>query len=461
MAKKVRKKKSATQQKIQINDHCLIWKRGNTWQFQMYISSQRKYDRISLGTHDEDVARQKAIERYGRNSYLINSGMEVFSLTLAKAAELYLEERRKDIYKPVGDADMPMVGTIGEGRWNTIKNQLKPFIEIHGKEARLSSLSPAAGNSYVKERIGRRGKSMKTSTLRNEQATINAMFKWLHSKNYIQFDGLDFPKIRSNAEDDNTDRSDTFNRTEVRNLRKVLWDILDTKPSSLATTEKKRDYLMACYFILALHTGLRPGEQKQLKWSRVTRDFSPVESLNEEIDKRDLEGLDGEEAEQIEIVLLKILASTSKRRRTRVVGTTQLQLIDLLEEFHKHEMKVGTKGKGRTKNPIAELHKRYVFSLDGKTIFTNSQLGKFFKAMLKEADIEKGNRKLTPYKCRHYFITELVSQGYSAERIAGIVGTSISEIDKTYFRQRREDVLEAAVVGMTMEGGVWVRNAGK
>lgn len=458
MAKKVRKKQSAVKPKIQINEHCLIWRRGKTWQFQMYITSQRKYDRVSLQTHDEDVARERAIERYGRNYYLINSGMEVFSLTLGKAADLYLENRREDIYVAVGDPNMPVVGTIGEERWITIRNQLKPFLDIHGRDVSLSSISPAAGGSYVRERIGRRGKSMQVSTLRNEQATINAMFKWLRNNNYTQFEGLQFPKLKSDTEDDNIEKKDTFNKGEVRDLQKALWGVLETKLSSLVTIPEKRNYVMACYFLLALQTGLRPGEQKQLKWRYVTQDFSPVAPLNEEVRRHDYSEEDPDSVNQLEIVLLKILASTSKRNRTRLVATSQLPVIELLENFHKHQIKCDPMEKGSKKNSLQILNERYVFSVDGSTILTNGQLGEFLKAMLERADIRKGNRKLTPYKCRHYYITELVSRGLTAEQIAGIVGTSISEIEKTYFRQRKEDAYEAAVFGMTMESGVWVPN---
>lgn len=91
-------------------------------------------------------------------------------------------------------------GSITEGRWGTIKSQLNHFVAYCGivgrsERSSVTRLSDLESKSLQGYQQYRQQKSAKDVTIRNEQATINALCKWafdegLHSVQHYVFPGL-------------------------------------------------------------------------------------------------------------------------------------------------------------------------------------------------------------------------------------------------------------------------------
>jgi site-specific recombinase XerD len=46
------------------------------------------------------------------------------------------------------------------------------------------------------------------------------------------------------------------------------------------------------------------------------------------------------------------------------------------------------------------------------------------------------NVKMHPYLFRHYFISNMIAEGWSSDQVAAMAGNSVTEIEKTYSHLR-------------------------
>jgi hypothetical protein len=105
-----------------------------------------------------------------------------------QAAEEYLKHR--------WEVDVKR-GSITEGRWGTIKSQLNHFVAYCGivgrsERSSVTRLSDLESKSLQGYQQYRQQKGAKDVTIKNEQATINALCKWafdegLHSVQHYVF----------------------------------------------------------------------------------------------------------------------------------------------------------------------------------------------------------------------------------------------------------------------------------
>ena len=61
------KKKQFKEGEIAIYDDAVIYKRGEYWQFRMWLTKERKYARFSLKTRSQSTAEDKAKVHYHGN----------------------------------------------------------------------------------------------------------------------------------------------------------------------------------------------------------------------------------------------------------------------------------------------------------------------------------------------------------------------------------------------------------
>lgn len=66
MTKKLRQKEG----EIAIYDEAIIFKRGDVWQFRLWLENERKYVRLSLKTTKESLAIEKAFEAGEFDSFI-------------------------------------------------------------------------------------------------------------------------------------------------------------------------------------------------------------------------------------------------------------------------------------------------------------------------------------------------------------------------------------------------------
>jgi integrase len=182
--------------------------------------------------------------------------------------------------------------------------------------------------------------------------------------------------------------------------------------SNLANRAK----VLACYYLLiATISGLRTGEQKQLKWKDISF---------EEVKKKNVD---------VSVVKISVRKETSKVRKSRQFYVRDKEYFDDLFKLTAPTHK---------KKPYAN---NFVFSYDGETVVSQRAIHYHFDKLLALADVNRKNRDLVPYSFRHYFITHRIKSGLSYKDVADMCGTSTTQIEKTYYHIDREIMLTQAL----------------
>jgi hypothetical protein len=83
------KKKTFKDNELAIYDQAFIHKRGDIWQFQMWLEKERKYARESLGTRNQSTAIDKAKHRFHEIMADQLAGRDYFSKTTKHGVEEY------------------------------------------------------------------------------------------------------------------------------------------------------------------------------------------------------------------------------------------------------------------------------------------------------------------------------------------------------------------------------------
>ena len=103
-------------------------------------------------------------------------------MKLSELVDGYIEYRDKHVRS----------GVITAGRLVTIKSQLKNFLEYKGKNTKLPELERKSAFDY---QYFRKEKKAQDVTIRNEQATINALIKWGFENGLCSLPKFEFDKI--------------------------------------------------------------------------------------------------------------------------------------------------------------------------------------------------------------------------------------------------------------------------
>ena len=132
------------------------------WHMRMYVADSNKYFQKSLRTRNYLSAKEKAQIEHAQILVNKKDGKAIFSPTLYSAVEQYLEYRKKDV----------VMGRITEGRFGTIKTQLKHLKKFLNAEHRLDTYTAKALEDYQSYR--RTENNASDTTIRNEQPLITS-----------------------------------------------------------------------------------------------------------------------------------------------------------------------------------------------------------------------------------------------------------------------------------------------
>ena len=169
------KKHSFNDDEEPIFDEAVIYKRGEYWQMRMWLVKEHKYARFSLKTRNKSTAIDQAKLHYHELKAGELAGKKYFSQTTKIGVENYLAQREKEIGQAAG---------IVAGRYTTIKTHLEHWLDFIGKDVKLKELERTDCENYFLERTkGKKKLQVSATTIANEQATINAMMKWLYKRN--------------------------------------------------------------------------------------------------------------------------------------------------------------------------------------------------------------------------------------------------------------------------------------
>ena len=368
---------------ITINGQAIISKRKNVWQFRMWLPKENKYIRQSLKTTFVETAKEKAEELLFEIRGKIKEGKTVTSLTCKDGVLKYLQHRKVDVE----------LQNIKEGRLGTIKTHLDHWLDYIHRDNRLKNLDRSDCLDYF---VFRKQSTHppKMITLQNEQSTINAMIKFLFEEGETNIPAFRFRKRGDLKEQNDDAKRQTFTNDEWNALVKAMRSY--TKKDKLIDDTEMAERLTVRYWILiAANSGMRVGEQRQLKWSDV--------ELYEDNKKT--------------YAQVNIRKETSKVNKPRLFNMRSGQHFQRLREIQHHLVNDG-----------------FVFSLCGAKSMHNKTVYKHFKVLMDLAEIKDWKeRGIVPYSLRHFCITQRHMAGVSFSDIADMCGTSETQIRRVYW----------------------------
>lgn len=408
-------------------DNVVIYKRGEYWHMRMWLPKEHKYARFSLKTRNKSTARDKAELHYHELKVLEHAGKTYFSKTTKMGVEMYLEEREKDVVS----------GIIVKGRFSVIRTQLNHWLSVVGKDTKLKELERTDCANYFYERTKtKKSIPISQTTVENEQSIINAMMKWLYKRGETYIDGFDFKKLKRVDRGADENRRGSFEEHEVVAIKAALADYIAEAEKDIEASGNFSKAVTGYYLGFSLISGLRRGEQLQLRWCDV-EDMEHTEALRKPFD----------------LIKITVRGETSKVRKTR-----KLVVKDSGYYLGLMKLKRRVSGEKITERMMRQwLGEKLIFTTNDTTPITPRAIGYHFDRVLERAGIRNlGSRDLVPYSFRHYFITQRVNSHLPPAIVAEMCGTSITQIEKTYYHTTEAKMVSNALADYDYVDGVLV-----
>jgi len=405
----MRKKKHFRADEVALGDSdtdALLYKRDGWWQLRIYLREEGKYWRRTLKTKSLEIAKEKGKELWRKIERDRLVGRKQFGLTIVQGIDKYLEARREEVTEIEA-------GGITAERYMTIASQLKQFKMYMTKDnvdAQLRDIQKRDTWNYFEWRRSTAKKEPATSTLINEQAIINSCMRYLFEQLEVNIPALEFPKIRL------LERNDSQRTTPTKSQYGWMLSEIDrrtkAKGEMLTDAERLKRKLFECYFLISAKTGLRSGEQYKLRWENVKTYYKRNKHMAQ----------------------IRVLATTTKVRKERIFVAVCGDIFERLRGFTHEE--------------------GYVFSVNGgKTHIERTWLNRGWNEMLADISDERisaeKKAQLVPYSLRHWFITQHINAGAEVSQVAALCGTSVMQINKTYYHLQKEEQERVVMLGMS------------
>ena len=424
------KKQSFEPNEIPIYDEAVVYQRGEYWQMRMWLGKEKKYARFSLRTRNRDTAIDKAKKHYHEIMAQQLAGKTYFSKTAKQGVEEYLKQRAKDV-----EAEL-----IVKGRYGTIKTHLDHWLNYIGRDTKLKEMERTDCENYLHSRTKtKRSLNVSQTTVANEQSTINAMMAWLYRRNETYIDGFDFKPLKRIDRGDEALRRSTFTDEEIVEIKSKLEEYIANAKAAINEEGNLTKVVTAYYLLISIITGLRRGEQLQLRWC-------DIEWMEKSIHGK-------AEDETYSLVKITVRAETTKVRKTRRFVVKDWEYFDeLFKLLHPRYVKAN-KGK---KDAVA-FGLTPIFSTNGKSPITARAIQYNFDKIVELAEIkETDTRDLVPYSFRHYFITDRINRGATPTQVAETCGTSTAQIEKTYYHTTERKMIENAMPEFYYKDGLLI-----
>ncbi len=424
------KKQTFNDDEIDIYDEAVVYKRGEYWQMRMWLGKEKKYARFSLRTRNRDTAIDKAKKYYHELMAQQLAGKTYFSKTTKQGVEEYLKQRALDV-----EAEL-----IVKGRYGTIKTHLEHWLEFIGRDTKLKELERTDCENYLHSRTKTKKKiNVSQTTVANEQSSINAMMAWLYKRNETYIDGFDFKPLKRIDRGDEALRRSTFEDDEIVRIKSELEKYIAEAKKNINEEGSLAKVITGYYLLISIITGLRRGEQLQLKWS----DIKWLEK-----------NVKGQAADETySLVKITVRAETTKVRKTRhfVVKDWEYfdELFKLLQPRYVKANKENKKAKA--------FGDTLIFSANGTSMLTPRAIGYHFDKIVELAEIkDTDTRDLVPYSFRHYFITDRINRGATPTQVAETCGTSTAQIEKTYYHTSEAKMITNALPQFEYRDGLLI-----
>ena len=424
------KKQTFTANEIEIYDEAVVYKRGEYWQMRMWLGKEKKYARFSLRTRNRDTAIDKAKKYYHELMAQQLAGKTYFSKTTKQGVEEYLKQRALDV-----EAEL-----IVKGRYGTIKTHLEHWLDFIGRDTKLKELERTDCENYLHSRTKTKKKiNVSQTTVANEQSTINAMLSWLYRRNETYIEAFDFKPLKRIDRGDEALRRSTFTDEEVIVIKQELEKYITEAKGNVDEEGNMSKVINGYYLLISIITGLRRGEQLQLKWSDIKWLEKNVKGQAED--------------DTYSLVKITVRAETTKVRKTRHFVVKDWEYFDeLFKLLQPRYVKANKENK-----KIKAFGDTFVFSANGMSMLTPRAIGYHFDKMVELAEIkDTDTRDLVPYSFRHYFITDRINRGATPTQVAETCGTSTAQIEKTYYHTSEAKMITNALPQFEYKDGLLI-----
>jgi len=396
----------------------------------MWLGKEKKYARFSLRTRNRDTAIDKAKKKYHELMAQQLAGITYFSKTTKQGVEEYLKQRALDV-----EAEL-----IVKGRYGTIKTHLEHWLDFIGRDTKLKELERTDCENYLHSRTKTKKKiNVSQTTVANEQSTINAMLSWLYRRNETYIEAFDFKPLKRIDRGDEALRRSTFTDEEVIVIKQELEKYITEAKGNVDEEGNMSKVINGYYLLTSIITGLRRGEQLQLKWSDIKWLEKNVKGQAED--------------DTYSLVKITVRAETTKVRKTRHFVVKDWEYFDeLFKLLQPRYVKANKENK-----KIKAFGDTFVFSANGMSMLTPRAIGYHFDKMIELAEIkDTDTRDLVPYSFRHYFITDRINRGATPTQVAETCGTSTAQIEKTYYHTTERKMIENAMPEFYYKDGLLI-----
>ena len=358
------------------------------------------------------------------------AGKTYFSKTTKQGVEEYLKQRALDV-----EAEL-----IVKGRYGTIKTHLEHWLDFIGRDTKLKELERTDCENYLHSRTKTKKKiNVSQTTVANEQSTINAMLSWLYRRNETYIEAFDFKPLKRIDRGDEALRRSTFTDEEVIVIKQELEKYITEAKGNVDEEGNMSKVINGYYLLISIITGLRRGEQLQLKWSDIKWLEKNVKGQAED--------------DTYSLVKITVRAETTKVRKTRHFVVKDWEYFDeLFKLLQPRYVKANKENK-----KIKAFGDTFVFSANGMSMLTPRAIGYHFDKMVELAEIkDTDTRDLVPYSFRHYFITDRINRGATPTQVAETCGTSTAQIEKTYYHTSEAKMITNALPQFEYKDGLLI-----
>jgi integrase len=396
----------------------------------MWLGKEKKYARFSLRTRNRDTAIDKAKKYYHELMAQQLAGKTYFSKTTKQGVEEYLKQRALDV-----EAEL-----IVKGRYGTIKTHLEHWLDFIGRDTKLKELERTDCENYLHSRTKTKKKiNVSQTTVANEQSTINAMLSWLYRRNETYIEAFDFKPLKRIDRGDEALRRSTFTDEEVIVIKQELEKYITEAKCNVDEEGNMSKVINGYYLLISIITGLRRGEQLQLKWS-------DIKWLEKNVKGQAVD-------DTYSLVKITVRAETTKVRKTRHFVVKDWEYFDeLFKLLQPRYVKANKENK-----KVKAFGDTFVFSANGMSMLTPRAIGYHFDKMVELAEIKDiDTRDLVPYSFRHYFITDRINRGATPTQVAETCGTSTAQIEKTYYHTSEAKMITNALPQFEYKDGLLI-----
>ena len=376
-------------------------KSNGIYQLQIWLKDEGKTFRKSLRTKHLQTAMELGREEYIKISSRIQQGKQIFSEDVTTVVNRYLRYRQEDVD----------TGVIVKQRLSTIKTHLMNMLEyLHG-DMKVSDIHKGTFIEYWNWRKKKTDNKVNDETIRNEYSTFRMFIKYCHREGLteISSDSLEIKKFDRNRHVGNV-RRDTFTEEEWEKIYKGMRTYCSRK-----NCENEVDYynrqVLRNYIITLSNTGMRTGELEQLEWRDVI-DYRKEDRYGKER----------------EIVYIQVRGETSEVRKNRRLFCRDSLCFRRMEELSNY----------RNKDDL-------IFCNSQGSRLTGRQKQRFWEGIIEFCGIDRTERNITYYSLRHFFVTQRWNGGVRLRDIANSCGTSVNQIEKTYYHLDEETLIQTVL----------------